>query len=173
MPDDPDSGQYKRDFITWAMSQAQALRAMRGVTLNREERSTDLLRAIDWDHLAAEIEGLAHRQRQDLAHGLGVVVEHLVRLEFSPAWEPRADWIATLRAERDRAAAILRQSPSLRPEVAAMMQTGNDEAVSVAADWLERQGATAEAMEARMRRFGTGYHPDQVLGAWIPIPSAG
>jgi hypothetical protein len=155
------------------MSQAQALRAMRGVALNREERSTDLLRAIDWEHLAGEIEGLARRQRQDLAQGLHAVVEHLVRLEFSPACAPRAAWIATLRGERDRIATVLRQSPSLRREVADMMQAGNDEAVRIAADWLERQGDTAEAMEARMRRFGTGYQPDQVLGSWIPIPSAG
>jgi hypothetical protein len=73
---------------------------MRGLTLNRDDSSTDLLRAIDWEHLAAEIEGLAHRQRQDLAAGLGVVVEHLVRLEFSPTWEPRDAWIAMLRRER-------------------------------------------------------------------------
>jgi len=47
MSDDQDSGHYEKDLATWAMSQAQALRAMRGVALNREERSTDLLRAID------------------------------------------------------------------------------------------------------------------------------
>src|SRR6476646_1679835 len=101
MSDDQDSGHYERDFATWAMSQAQALRAMRGVALNREERSTDLLRAMDWEHLAGEIEGLARRQRQDLAQGLQAVVEHLVRLEFSPACAPRAAWIATLWGERD------------------------------------------------------------------------
>jgi Domain of unknown function DUF29 len=176
MSDDQDSGRYETDFVTWAMSQGQALRAMRGVALvalNREEHSTDLLRAIDWDHLAGETEGLARRQRQDLARGLQAVVEHLVRLEFSPACEPRAAWIATLRTERDRIATILRQSPSLRRTVADMMRAVNDEAVRVAAEWLERQGDTAEAMEARMRRFGTGYQPDQVLGAWIPIPSVG
>ena len=155
------------------MSQAQALRAMRGLTLNRDDSSTDLLRAIDWEHLAAEIEGLAHRQRQDLAAGLGVVVEHLVRLEFSPTWEPRDAWIAMLRRERDRLASILRHSPSLRPEVPDMIRDCCDEAVRIAADWLERQGDTAEAMEARMRRFGTGYQPDQVLGGWIPIPLTG
>jgi len=173
MPDDKDAGQYDKDFVTWAMSQAQALRAMRGVVLNREDSSTDLMRAIDWEHLAGEIENLARNQRLDLARGLEVVVEHLVRLEYSPAREPRAGWIATLRRERDRMAAILRHSPSLRREIPDLMRGCTDEAVRVAAEWLERQGDTAEAMEARMRRFGAGYQPDQVLGTWIPIPSAG
>src|SRR5437763_324405 len=118
MSDEPDSGQYEKDLATWAMSQAQALRAMRGGDLNRDERSPDLGRAIDWEHLAAEIEGLVRRQRQDLTRGLAVIVEHLVRLEFSAAREPRAAWIATLRAERGHMATILRQSPSLRREVA-------------------------------------------------------
>jgi len=173
MPNELDSGQYERDYIIWAMSQAQALRAMRGVTLNREDSCTDLLRAIDWEHLAAEIEGLARKQRLDLAAALGAAVEHLVRLEFSPSREPRAAWIATLRQERDRMASIRRLSPSLRPEVPDMIRSCCDEAVRIAAEALERQGDLAEAMEARMRRFGTGYQPDQVLGAWIPIPLTG
>ncbi|MFL5252305.1 MAG: DUF29 family protein [Rhodopila sp.] len=173
MPDEPDLGQYDKDYITWALSQAQALRAMRGVVLNREDHSTDLLRAIDGEHLAAEIEGLARRQRLDLVAGLGMVVEHLVRLEFCSVGEPRAGWIAILLRERNRMASILRHNPSLRPEVPDMIRDCCDEAVRVAADWLERQGSTAEAMEARMRRFGTGYLPDQVLGTWIPIPLAG
>jgi len=173
MPDEPDLGQYEKDYVTRAMSQAQALRAMREVTLNREDSSTDLLRVIDWEHLAAEIEGLARRQRLDLTAGLGMAVEHLVRLEFSPAWEPRDAWIATLRRERDRMTSILRHSPSLWPEVPDMIRDCCNEAVRAAADWLERQGDTAEAMEARMRRFGTGYQTDQVLGAWIPIPLTG
>jgi hypothetical protein len=70
-------------------------------------------------------------------------------------------------------ASILRLSPSLRPEVPDMIRSCCDEAVRIAAEALERQGDLAEAMEARMRRFGTGYQPDQVLGAWIPIPLTG
>src|SRR3954451_18855506 len=133
MPDEPDLGQYDKDYITWALSQAQALRAMRGVTLNREDSSTDLLRVIDWEHLAAEIEGLARKQRLELTAGLGMIIEHLVRLEFRPAREPRAAWIAILRRERDGIASILRLSPSLRPEVPDMVRACCDEAVQVAA----------------------------------------
>jgi hypothetical protein len=173
VPNDQPSKLYEQDFNIWAMSQAAALRAVPAALLNGGGQPPDGLCAIDWENLATEIEGLARKDRRRLAASLASIVEHLVKLEFSFLREPRPGWIGTLRRERTEIAAILRDSPSLRDDVPDILAHRSDEAVKIAAEALELQGETAGAMEARIRRFGTGYQPTEILGIWIPIAPEG
>jgi CRP-like cAMP-binding protein len=168
MPDDriPVS-LYEQDFDAWAMGQAAALRAVRDAILNGADGPAELLRAIDWENLAEEMEGLARRDRRELASRLALIVEHLAKLEFSSLTEPRAGWITTVRRERGDLADILEDSPSLRREVSNLLARRADKAIQVAAGALESDGEP-DAVKACLRRLGTGYTAEEVLGDWIP-----
>nr|WP_294517205.1 DUF29 domain-containing protein [uncultured Rhodopila sp.] len=169
MPDDriPVS-LHEQDFGAWPMGQAAALRAVRDAVLNGADGSAELLPAIDWENLAEEIEGWARRDRRELASRLALIVEHLAKVEFSSLAEPRAGWITTVRRERGDLADILEDSPSLRREVPDLLARRTDKAIQVAAEALESYGGPVAVM-ACLRRLGTGYTVEAVLGDWIPV----
>jgi hypothetical protein len=173
MPDDRiPAGLYDQDFAAWAFSQAAALRAA-GEALGRgDKHATDLLAALDWDNLAEEIEGLARRDRREIGSRLAVIIEHLAKLEFSPASAPRAGWAATVRRERRAIEAILRDSPSLQRALPQLLAECCDDAVQEAAEAVMAFHETGAA-SACLGRLGTGYTLDEVLGAWLPETPAG
>jgi hypothetical protein len=82
---------YQQDFVLWSAEQASALR-------KAAESGTNL--PLDWENLAEEIESLGRSMRSELRGRLATVVEHLLKLEFSPAPEPRRGWIETVFRER-------------------------------------------------------------------------
>ncbi len=68
-------GLYEEDFYPWTREQAAAGRARAN--------------AIDWEHLAEEIESSGNSDRRELSRRLGTIIEHLAKLEWSPAVDPR------------------------------------------------------------------------------------
>ncbi len=104
-----DAGRlYEEDFVLWAEDQAAALRRAAGAGSNL---------ALDWENLAEEIESLSISQRRELRSRLDVILEYLVKLEQSPATDPRAGWISTIDRERSSIQYLLANSPSLRPRL--------------------------------------------------------
>ena len=75
------------------------------------------LTAAQLQNLAEEIESLGKSQRRELASQIRRILRHLLKLEASPASDPRAGWHATIYEARAEIAGILRDSPSLRREV--------------------------------------------------------
>jgi hypothetical protein len=166
MPDDrAQASLYEQDLDAWATGQAAALRAVEDAILNGKDQSADLLRTIDWGNLAEEIEGLARKDRRELASRISVIVEHLAKLEFSNDTAPRTGWIGTLSREREEIAELLQDSPSLRRAVPGMLVGRSDAAIRRAAIALAGHGEVVEAVTARL---GAGYQPDEVLGDWVP-----
>jgi hypothetical protein len=115
MTDSPDLAPlYDRDFQVWTVEQAALLRREAERRLN-----TDL----DLLHLAEEIEALGKRDRRALESHLARIVEHLLKLRFSPAADPRDGWIDTVDRHRSKVARILRDSPSLERELPDLLPT--------------------------------------------------
>jgi hypothetical protein len=78
---------YDEDFVRWTEEQSSALRDAAGVGTNLP---------LDWEHLAEEIESLGRSQRHELHSRLAVILEHLMKLEHSPAIDPRTGWMDTI-----------------------------------------------------------------------------
>lgn len=81
----PDGPRYDDDFYAWTQHQAEVLRTMpRGD--NR----------LDREHLAEEIEDLGKSERDAVRSQVVRIVEHLLKLQYSPATDPRFDWMASI-----------------------------------------------------------------------------
>jgi len=148
---------YEQDFVRWAESQAEALR-------DAARSGTNL--PLDWDNLIEEVESLGRSERRELESRLVTVLEHLLKLEYSSALNPRAGWRATIRRERREIKRVLATSPSLKASVAEIIAeelrpTANDVAVELR-DYGEVNGAVLAKI------MGASYDADQVLGDWFP-----
>ena len=82
---------YQRDFVRWTEQQSTALRDV-------ARSSTNL--PLDWENIAEEIESLGRSQRHELRSRIAVILEHLLKLERSPASDPREGWMDTIGRER-------------------------------------------------------------------------
>ena len=104
---------YKQDFFRWTEQQAALL---------RREAARRLNTALDLEHLAEEIESLGRSDRRALTSHLARIIEHLLKLQYSPATEPRAGWRTSVQVHRDEARKLLADSPSLRPYLAGVLE---------------------------------------------------
>ena len=74
---------YAEDFYAWTKAQASALRV-----LAAERRNL----TIDAARLAEEVEDLGKDQCCACRSQVRTIIEHLLKLQLSPAVEPRAGW---------------------------------------------------------------------------------
>jgi hypothetical protein len=148
---------YDRDFVEWTADQAAALRRASTAGANLP---------LDWENLAEEIESLGKSQRRELGSQIRRVLRHLLKLEASPAADPRAGWRATIRAARADIEDVLADSPSLRRGVADLIEKQTPIAAELAAADLARHGEGADAVESRVQ--AGGFTAEQVLGDWFP-----
>lgn len=140
---------YDLDFSAWTIRQAELLRAGR-------------LSEADVERIAEEIEDLGKSEKRALASHIRTVIEHLIKLQASPAAEPRAGWRETVRRVRDDVADVLEDSPSLRRELPDIIRHQTDRARRRAAAALADRGESAAGLD------GLAYDEGQVLGPWLP-----
>ena len=94
-----DAALYKDDFYLWV------------------ERQTDLLRKgrfrdLDLAHLIEEVEDLGANLRNAVTSRTREIILHLLKLQYSPAVEPRGGWRESVGKQRDDLE--LEITPSLR-----------------------------------------------------------
>lgn len=94
---------YDRDYVAWADDQERRLRQAVAVGAAPE---------LDWEHLIEEVEDLGNRHRDALESSLARIIEHLLKLEHSPASAPRAGWECTVLEHRPRVAKLLARNPA-------------------------------------------------------------
>ena len=104
----PNGPSYEDDFYAWTQYQAEVLRAL-PTSDNRFDR----------DRVAEEIEDLGKNYRDAVRSQVRRILEHFLKLAYSPAGEPRYGWrgsIIDARAELDD-----KLSPTLHHDIADML----------------------------------------------------
>jgi len=149
--------EYDTDLALWADSQARAL---------RDAGHADTNLPIDWENVAEEIEALGKSQARELASRIAIILVHLMKLEASPAGEPRAGWQETIAQKRGDIERVLADSPSLRPTVPRVIDNELGKARRVAALALGGHGE-----QPRVDLGGVRYTAEQVLEDWFPDAS--
>ena len=105
------NGLYDRDFYTWSMQQAEALK--------RRDFA-----AIDWDNVSGEIEDLGVTQRNEWAAYCARAIEHLLKIQY---WDRSTEWVLfhwSLEIEnfRREMADLVRKNPGLKGRYAEMFE---------------------------------------------------
>ena len=149
---------YDEDIVAWSKQQADALRAAARTGSNLE---------LDWENLAEEVEDLAKSYRLSLKSHLRRIVQHLVKLQHSPAVDPRNGWRRTIVHARIEIEDLLDDSPSLRREVENLVKDVMASGVELALADL-REYDEVNHLSSRVLRRSAGYAADQILGDWFP-----
>ena len=145
---------YDDDFYAWTQEQARLLREAARERLNTP---------IDFENLAEEIETVGRSEVKALSSALMRVIEHLLKLEHSPAWEPRAGWRTSVLNHRIEAIEELEASPSLRRRLD--LDRAHRHARRLASDGLARDGLAGHELPP-----DCPYTLDQLLDEdWWPV----
>ena len=141
---------YDEDFYVWARRQAELLRGGR-------------YQELDLEHLIEEVEDLGAAAKKSVRSRVRTILEHLLKLEHSPAVDPRPGWRDTIRAQRDDLVDDL--TASLRRELGHELDELYTQARKRAEGSLRDHGETtaADALPATCP-----YELDQITGDWLP-----
>jgi hypothetical protein len=94
---------YKQDFYAWTSQQAGLLR-------------TGQLDCADIDNIAEEIESMGRSEKRELVNRLVVVLVHLLKWQFQPAFRGNS-WRLTIKGQRRGLNRLLRDNPSLKAQI--------------------------------------------------------
>ncbi len=152
----PDGPRYDDDFYAWTQHQAAVLRSL-AVADNRFDR----------EHVAEEIEDLGKSARDAVRSQIRRVIEHLLKLAYSPADPPHFDWMETIDDARQTLSDKI--SPTLRRDAEAVFDKLYAEARRRAARGLRRHG---EADAADALPHSCPYSLDEICQEeWYPVAS--
>jgi Domain of unknown function DUF29 len=129
---------YDTDFHPWSQQQAEALRAAMRDGSNQR---------LDLGNLAEEIEDLGKSVRRQLQSQIRRIVCHLLKLEHSPAREPRREWAESIVDARAKIEDLLEASPSLKTGLARDVERQTQRGIDLAVRDLGR--ATKKSMPQR------------------------
>jgi hypothetical protein len=144
-----DAALYDEDFYVWTQRQAELL---------RQGRFADL----DVAHLIEEVEDLGANLRNAVTSRSREIILHLLKLQYSPAAEPRRGWQESVGKQRDDLE--LEITPSLRRHVIAELESIFQKAHRRAVDDLARDGVRRDQLPATCP-----YTFDQIIDpVWRP-----
>jgi hypothetical protein len=147
---------YDTDIVLWSERQSGLLRRRAAGELVNEAE-------LDWSNIAEEIESLGRNQARELASRIAAVILHLMKLQASPASDPRAGWRDTVQEQRDEIERLLMDAPTLRgrlpPIIARELGRARRRTRTALADHDERSRVDLETIV---------YTEDEVLGDWLP-----
>jgi hypothetical protein len=148
---------YDADFVAWSKQQADALRAAARSSSNQQ---------LDWENLAEEIDDLGRSHTRALGAHITRIIQHLVKLEHSPAVDPRNGWRRSIRLGRIQVDRLLKDNPSLKREVRRLVREATKDGIELAIIDLEEHAEIDATDFARLRR--SSYTAEQILGDWFP-----
>jgi hypothetical protein len=151
----PDGPRYEDDFYAWTQHQAEVLRSLK----TRDNR-------FDREHVAEEIEDLGKSERHTVESQISRIIEHFLKLAYSPANLPRYGWMGSIADARR----LLRQklTPTLRRHADGLLPElyadGREAADLGLREYGEPEAATALPLDCP-------YTLDQMLlRDWYPEP---
>jgi uncharacterized protein DUF29 len=132
---------YETDFYAWTQAQAAALRAQQG-------------EALDWAHLAEEIEDMGISQRHAVHSHLRVLLLHLLKWQHQP--ERRSEsWLHSMANAQIELETYLDENRSLRAELPALVARAYPQA--------RRLAARETHLEVRQFPADCPWSPDDLL----------
>jgi hypothetical protein len=146
----PAKSLYEEDLYVWSRTQAALLRAGR-------------FDELDLANLIEEVEDVGGALRRSVHKRTITIMVHLLKLEHSPASDPRVGWRDTIRTQRTRLLTDL--TPALRRLLAAdlvgLYARARHDADGSLRDHCEQ--VAADALSATCP-----YTLDQIIGDWLP-----
>jgi hypothetical protein len=146
---------YQTDVYAWALEQAALLKAGR-------------LPELDLEHLIESMEGLAMAEWGVARSHAQLIIEHLLKLQHSPAQDPRSGWRNSVRTQRRELENVL--TPTLRrrleEDLGRLYQRVRRDVAESLRDCGEHAAANALPPECP-------YTLDDLLGDWLPEAPAG
>jgi hypothetical protein len=155
-----DAALYDEDFYLWVERQAELLRQGR-------------FRALDLAHLIEEVEDLGTNLRNAVASRTREIVLHLLKLQYSPAVEPRRGWRDSVGKQRDDLE--LEITPSLRRHLITDLESVYQLARRRAVDDLAQDGVKPDQLPASCpytleQILDPVWRPDNLHGIEDPVP---
>jgi len=148
---------YEHDFYAWSQYQAEVLRTLR----TRDNR-------LDRENLVEEVESLGRSERDAVRSQVRRILLHFLKLAYSPARDPRLDWMSSII--QARATLEDKLSPSLRRDAHETLPKLYAKARDQAAVELEKYGER-DAVAALPQ--ASPFTIEQLLAdGWYPPPSA-
>ena len=146
---------YQTDYYAWTKQQAAELRKLAATRANT---------ALDLANLAEEVESLGRSDLATARSQLRRIIEHLLKLEHSPAAEPRFGWRESVIEARDVIPDVI--TATLRREFEADLAKSYQQGRRRAEAALLRHGASEAA---RALPAICPYSFDQIVGHdWSP-----
>lgn len=121
---------YQTDVVAWANQQAALIRAGQFALL-------------DVENIAEEILDVGKSEQRELASRMMVLLAHLLKWQFQPAYSNKKSWLRTITTQRKHIHKRLQQMPSLKPSLSDP-------------DWME--GVMDDAVDLAIKE--TGLEPD-------------
>jgi Domain of unknown function DUF29. len=100
---------YEQDYYGWTQEQSNLMKARK-------------VNEIDWEHLIEEVESMGLRERKELVNRLRVLLMHLLKWQYQPNYAGRSSWERTIKVQRKEIFYLMKDNPSLKPEVPASME---------------------------------------------------
>jgi hypothetical protein len=148
----PTPDLYEEDFYVWTEVQADLLRARR-------------FEALDLENLVEEVEALGRAEKKEVLSNATVIIEHLLKLQYSPATDPRSGWIDSVLEHR------IRLEYELTPRLRQILQDELPRVYAVARRAAERRlQAHGEDAAAAALPATCPYTLDQIITDWWPRP---
>ena len=146
----PTTDLYEEDFYVWTEVQADLLRARR-------------FEALDLDNLIEEVEALGRAEKKEVLSNATVIVEHLLKLQYSPATDPRSGWIDSVLEHR------IRLEYELTPRLRQILEEELPRVYAIARRTAERR-LRAHGEDAGVSAFPATcpYTLDQITADWWP-----
>jgi Domain of unknown function DUF29 len=155
-----DAALYEQDFYLWVERQADLLRKGR-------------FRDLDLAHLIEEVEDLGTNLRSAVTSRTREIILHLLKLQYSPAVEPRRGWQESVGKPRDDLE--LELTPTLGRHLVAELESIYQKARRRAADDLARDHVGPDQIPATCpysfeRIIDPIWQPQNVHGLEDPVP---